>query len=297
MIFPFLLAFFTSALLTPPVARLAEQSGWTSPATNRSGKHPALSGGVTAGLVVVALTVLVGGRSAFTELAGFWLGFLAIMATGLVDDLFDLAPLSKLLCQTASALIAIGFLVFESRIPSDPLSFGFLLVWVVGIINTFNLLDNMDGLAAGVGVVAALSLGLLIVSPGQPGRLVTVRLAGSLLGFLIHNFSPARVFLGDAGSHTIGFSLAVLPLYSMDLAQPDWRCATALAIILLIPIGDTAFVTLRRILEDRPVYIGGRDHSSHLLLSRGFSEKTVVVIFYLSAILSSTVAYLVLRSK
>ena len=76
------------------------------------------------------------------------------MATGLVDDLFDLAPLSKLLCQTASALIAIGFLVFESRIPSDPLSFGFLLVWVVGIINTFNLLDNMDGLAAGVGVVA-----------------------------------------------------------------------------------------------------------------------------------------------
>ena len=83
----------------------------------------------------------------------------------------------------------------------------------------------------------------------------------------------------------------------MDLAQPDWRCATALVIILLIPIGDTAFVTLRRILEDRPVYIGGRDHSSHLLLSRGFSEKTVVVIFYLAAILSSTVAYLVLRSK
>ena len=245
----------------------------------------------------MVLAVAFEGISVFPRLPAFWFGFLAIFVSGFIDDVRDLGPLSKGFLQFASALVTISLLIFGGLLPPNPKLIALLVFWVVSIINAFNLLDNMDGLAGGVGAIASLSMGFLIISSAQAGRLLTVLLTGALLGFLIHNFSPARVFLGDAGSHIVGFTMAVLPLYSLDLAHPDWRRAMACAVILLIPVGDTVFVTLRRTLENRPFYIGGRDHSSHWLLSRGLSEGMVAIGFYLAAVSSSAAAYLILRSK
>ena len=256
-----------------------------------------MSGGFTVALVLVVLAAVFEGISVFPRLPAFWFGFLAILGSGCIDDARDLRPLSKGVLQIGSALVTVSLLIVGGLLPPNPKLIGLLVFWVVGIINAFNLLDNMDGLTGGVDAIASLSVGFLIISPAQAGRLLTVVLAGALLGFLIHNFSPARVFLGDAGSHIVGFTLAVLPLYSLDLAPPDWRSAVACAVIFLIPVGDTVFVTLRRIRESRPFYIGGRDHSSHWLLSLGLSEGMVAVIFYLAAVSSAIVAYLILHSK
>ena len=240
--------------------------------------------------VLLTLTMAFEGISVLNELKAFWLGFLAIGIAGLIDDLRGLSPLRKLLWQIVASSLTLALLAFELRVPSDPVSLGCLLLWLVAVVNAVNLLDNMDGLAGGVGAIAALSVGFLILSPGMPGRLLTVLMAAVLLGFLAHNFSPASIFLGNTGSHVLGFTLACLPLYTLDSVKSDWRQWIALVMILLVPIADTILVTLRRTLEMRPFYVGGKDHSSHWLLSRGLSERQVAAVFYVAAACCSTAA-------
>ncbi len=254
-----------------------------------------MSGGLTLVPVLMALALAFEGVSAFSELKAFWLGFLAIAIVGLIDDLRGLSPLSKLVWQIVSCSLTLAFLVLELRIPSDPVTLGCFLLWLVAVVNAVNLLDNMDGLAGGVGAIAALSVGFLILSPGMPGRLLTVLMAAVLLGFLAHNFSPARIFLGDTGSHVLGFTLACLPLYTLNSVYSDWRQWAALVMILLVPIADMILVTLRRTLEMRPFYVGGKDHTSHWLLSHGLGERQVATVFYAAAACCSVAAGFLVR--
>ncbi len=212
---------------------------------------------------------------------------LAIALVGFVDDVRKLSPQVKLLAQilVAATLLRFGF-VFHAT-GYELLDLFVTLFWVVGITNAFNLLDNMDGLAATVAVVAAaFRLLFFYWDADRTGMMVTAAFMGGLVGFLFRNFPPAKIFMGDMGSLFIGFFLAGLSL--VPTAQPYSRGTAAVLVIpvllLLIPIFDTAFVTATRLLRGHAVHVGGRDHTSHRLVAIGLSErKTIVFLAAVSA--------------
>jgi len=219
-----------------------------------------------------------------------------LFLVGLVDDLFSIRPYQKLIGQLigAGALVLYGLKV--------PLT-GFEIVdiwltvfWIVGITNAINLLDNMDGLAAGISAIAALSLALNFFQNGLTNELLLAStLIGSLVGFLVFNFNPASIFMGDCGSMFIGFLLSA----SVLLNQVGGRSRGIFAIlavpvlILFIPIFDTTFVTVLRKLWGRKASQGGRDHTSHRLVALGLSERRAVVMLYTFAVVAGTLALMV----
>jgi UDP-GlcNAc:undecaprenyl-phosphate GlcNAc-1-phosphate transferase len=254
-------------------------------------------------------TALLGGVALFVSLMATWqlalfklallsparhliplaLGCLGIFLLGLADDLFDINPQHKLVGQIiiASLLVIFGFQVhwFTSRTANLVIS----IFWIVGITNAFNLLDNMDGLSAGIAFIVGLFLFLSRVFSGLehifPGLIVLSAFLGSLLGFLIYNFHPASIFMGDSGSLLIGFLLAGLTTEASGLmaGRQSGHLVFVLAIpilILFIPILDTAFVSLMRKVSGRPISMGGQDHSSHRMVAIGFSERTAVLTLY-----------------
>jgi len=219
-----------------------------------------------------------------------------LFAVGLVDDIFSVRPYQKLIGQ----LIGAGILVLSGL--KLPLT-GFEIVdiwltvfWVIGITNAINLLDNMDGLAAGISAIAALSLALNFASNGLTNELLlTSALIGSLVGFLVFNFNPASIFMGDCGSMFIGFLLSGTVL----LNQVGGRSRGIVAIlavpvlVLFVPIFDTTFVTVLRKLWGRKASQGGRDHTSHRLVALGLSERTAVLMLYGFALIAGSLALLV----
>ena len=205
-----------------------------------------------------------------------------IFILGLVDDFRPLEPRTKLVVQilVAAALVALGL---QLRLTSYPmLNITVTLVWVVGIVNAFNLLDNMDGLAAGIGVIAGcFRLALFLIDGNGPEALVTAIFIGATAGFLVHNMHPASIFMGDAGSLFLGFYLAGLCLIG------DWPYSRGIAsvlvvpvLILLVPIFEATLMTVTRGLTRRRISEGGRDHTSHRLVVLGLSEQWAVMLLY-----------------
>jgi len=228
------------------------------------------------------------------------LAALAMFVVGVFDDRLQLSPLAKLVSS-----LAIGaFLVFALAgvEPDGAMPWLFTLVaivWFGGICHAMNLLDNMDGLAAGVGLIAAGFLAFLM--PGYLGATVVVlltSLAGALLGFLYWNRSRARLFMGDCGSLFIGGLLAsasLVPVYNAPLAFISPLVIVAL--ILVVPVFDTAFVLVLRRLAGRNATRGGTDHLSHRLVSLGFSERSAVRILYLLGIVGGGCGWLLMWSR
>jgi UDP-GlcNAc:undecaprenyl-phosphate GlcNAc-1-phosphate transferase len=211
---------------------------------------------------------------------------LVICAFGLVDDYLSLRPTTKLIAQIsmAAALVYFGYSLhwLESRLLDSLLT----IAWVVGLTNAFNLLDNMDGLCAGIALIVALMLVVGFYTGVTRERAFAEMtylaiLAGATAGFLIFNFPPASIFMGDSGSLLLGFSLASLTL-SPDGVRGSRAdvvsVITAPVFVLLIPIFDTTLVTLLRLLSGRSPATGGRDHSSHRLVAMGLSERTAVLV-------------------
>ncbi|MBN1849839.1 MAG: glycosyl transferase [Deltaproteobacteria bacterium] len=226
----------------------------------------------------------------------------AIFALGLADDVFNMVPQHKLVGQIiiASIVIILGFRL--NWTDSKTINLFISIIWLVGITNAFNLLDNMDGLSAGIAFIAALFL-FLIYFQSQPITtnttsimLMSALYAGAILGFLIYNFNPASIFMGDAGSLFLGFMLACMTGIhdtdpSIGLNPRDLLSIIAIPImILFIPIVDTGFVSLMRKLFRRPISQGGRDHSSHRMVAIGFSERKAVLILYAFAAISAMIA-------
>jgi UDP-GlcNAc:undecaprenyl-phosphate/decaprenyl-phosphate GlcNAc-1-phosphate transferase len=207
-------------------------------------------------------------------------------AVGLVDDVLSLKPATKLIAQisVASALVYFGYNLhwFESRLLDSLLT----IVWVVGLTNAFNLLDNMDGLCAGIALIVAIMLliGLYtgVTAPRAGAEMSYLALlSGATLGFLLFNFPPASIFMGDGGSLLLGFSLAAFTLSPEGVrgSRADViSVITAPVFVLLIPIFDTTLVTALRLLSGRSPATGGRDHSSHRLVAIGLSERTAVLV-------------------
>jgi UDP-GlcNAc:undecaprenyl-phosphate GlcNAc-1-phosphate transferase len=256
----------------------------------------------TMGGIAIALAAVLGFSMVVAHvntgmLAATWLPIplaaIAMFVVGVLDDRFRLSPLAKLV----SSLIIGAFLVFSlTRRPDNGVPWTYTLVatiWFAGVCHAFNLLDNMDGLAGGVAVIAAAFLAWLLSGMlGAPVVVLLVALCGALIGFLYWNRPPARLFMGDCGSLFIGAVIAGASLTPVlrDPAPFPWT-ALLIAVILVVPLFDTAFVLVLRRLAGRSATRGGTDHVSHRLVSLGFSERSAVRILYLMGIVGGLTAW------
>ncbi len=251
---------------------------------------PAKFGGVPIALVVfgvAAFAVPASNRPAWVMLSCASLMF----ALGLIDDVVQLRPGPKLSAQCAVAALGIA-LGIRLAIPGPPiLGFCVSLVWIVGLTNAFNLLDNMDGLAAGVALLAASYWAVVYLRGSGPNYASTLLIvAGASAGFLVFNFSPARVFMGDSGSLFLGFLLASASLPQFRSRSGVPALVLTPVIVLSIPILDTFFVSVTRRLRGQPVSVGGTDHSSHRLVRMGLPERKAVLLLYAATAASGAVA-------
>jgi UDP-GlcNAc:undecaprenyl-phosphate GlcNAc-1-phosphate transferase len=214
---------------------------------------------------------------------------------GFVDDLVHLRPAPKFMIQVLAAGLAVNcglvYPVRESYVVNVTIS----IFWIVGITNAFNLLDNMDGLSAGIACISSLYLALFFVASGATvNALLPILLGGGVAGFLLFNFYPAKIFMGDGGSLFIGFLLACASLLGVTHISGVPALVFAPTVVLAIPIFDTLFVSVTRRLRGQPVSVGGTDHSSHRLVKLGLHERSAVLVLYALAAVSGSIA-LILR--
>ena len=222
----------------------------------------------------------------------------ALHVLGLIDDRKALGPYVKLVAQIlAAAALVIPFR--EMRVLTalgDTLAIVVSILWIVGITNAFNFLDNMDGLSAGVAAVAATAFFVTTMLIGQLFVAATLALLiGALLGFLCFNFAPARIFMGDSGSLVIGFLLGVLTVRTQFLAQSwaaGWYAVFAPVIVLAVPLYDLIVVSIIRISRGKSPFVGDTNHFSHRLVARGMSRRTAVLTLYLLTAATSVAAIL-----
>ena len=291
------LSFLLCLACTPVVRRIALKKDWIAyPTKQRWHKKPtALLGGIAIYFGIGTALFLIADFSTVTPHffrtfdtvnlpslgAAIWLGMTFLFILGLLDDFFNIKPQTKLVGQILVALL-VTFLGFRLHwFTSLTIDTMVTIAWIVGITNAFNLLDNMDGLCAGTGLISALFLALLFWGTAPEAVLIALVIAGSLIAFLIYNFNPASIFMGDCGSLVIGFTLAVLSLHFSDIQAVRALYNFAVpVIILLVPIFDTTLVTLIRLLSGRKASVGGRDHTSHRLVLMGFSERRAVLFLY-----------------
>jgi UDP-GlcNAc:undecaprenyl-phosphate GlcNAc-1-phosphate transferase len=287
------------ALLRSPVRRRIV----AAPSHDRWHRRPtpALGGiGIVLGLGAgVGLALVVGELEPSYELLGILGGAAVVFAFGLADDLLSLPPLVKLVGQVAAGAVVLASGIRVQIVDNEVLATVLGLLWLVGITNAFNLLDNMDGLAGTLAVVAAafFAIDAVTIHPDRLLLAVSLALAFAVAGFLPFNFRlrrPAAVFMGDSGSQTLGLALAALGLAtSWKVAETTVATLILPLLVLAVPILDTALVTAVRLVEGRPLHQGGRDHASHRLARSGISEKgTVALLAAIAAGLgASSLAY------
>jgi UDP-GlcNAc:undecaprenyl-phosphate/decaprenyl-phosphate GlcNAc-1-phosphate transferase len=265
---------------------------------------PTLGGvGIFAGILAgVGGALAAGVVEPSTELLGILAGAAILFAAGLLDDLFSLGPLAKIGAQLTAAAVVLSTALSVQLVENRVLAAAIGVVWLVGMTNAFNLLDNMDGLAATLACIAALffAVDALTLHPSDIVLVLALSVALACAGFLPFNVrlrSPARIFMGDSGSQVLGFTLASLGLASSwKVAGSTFATILLPVLILAVPILDTALVTVVRLLEGRPVHRGGRDHTSHRLVYRGLSEKRALVLLatIAAAVGATSIAYNVL---
>ena len=289
-------------LLRSPVgARLVaipSDERWHAEATPTFG-GVGIFAGFAAGVLVALATGVIEWSS---ELGGILAGVTIVFVAGLVDDLRHLSPIAKLAAQIAAAIVVLASGLDVEIVGNDVLAWGIGLLWLVGITNAFNLLDNMDGLAATLAVVSCAYFAVDALTEHENETVLALALALGLAcaGFLPFNLRPRRgaaIFMGDSGSLVIGFGLASLALAaSWTVAGTTVATVLLPLLVLAIPILDTTLVTIARLVEKRPVTQGGRDHTSHRLVYYGLSETKAVLLLAIvaSAIGATALAYNVL---
>ena len=309
-----LLAVAASAVLalglTPVVRGVARRYGMVAkPKTDRWHKKPtAMFGGVAIWLAVVISYVVFIRPSTVHVWRHFPESFLDVVVgastflflVGLADDLFHTKPYQKLIGQVMGSAFVVYYGLSLPWTGYSALNVALTIFWLIGVTNAINLLDNMDGLAAGIAIIASGFLALSFLTTGQiTEALLLVAFSGALLGFLVYNSSPASIFMGDCGSMFIGFFLASSALVNVSGGRSrNFLPVLAVPILVLfIPIFDTTFVTILRKLSGRSASQGGRDHTSHRLVALGTSERHAVWLLYGLAALSGFLALLVQSVK
>ena len=299
---PFLISLIVAYVLTPGVKKLAIKVGAVDkPNARKVHTHaiPRLGG----------LAIYVGFMAAVLfcvpvrhELLGLLLGCTAIVALGIWDDICNIPAKVKLVGQIVAACIPIAFGI-QIEWLTNP--FGTLIVlpelvaipvtifWIIGFTNTVNLIDGLDGLAAGVSFIASVSMFLLAYTMNQylPAMII-VAMAGAALGFLQYNFNPAKIFMGDTGSMLLGYTMAVAAV--LGLVKTAATIALVVPLIALgLPILDTLFAIIRRKMSGVPIFQPDKGHLHHRLLALGMSQKQAVLIMYFVSIVLGIVALFV----
>src|SRR5215210_7072431 len=252
-------------------------------------------GGIAMYMAFLISVLFTDSQAVLAEGTTVLIGATLLLVVGIIDDQRGLSPRTKLLAQAGAAILLV---IGGAGVRSFPLAWMNLavtIVWVAAICNALNLLDNMDGLSAGVAAIACAYFTLLALWQGQIWvSIVAAVLLGAILGFLRFNWNPATIFMGDAGSLLLGFLLAVL---AIKLRFPDIdprRTWPIPLLILAVPIFDTTVVTISRLGRAVPITSGGRDHVSHRLVRLGLSVRQAVGVIYLVAALCGAAAVAVL---
>jgi UDP-GlcNAc:undecaprenyl-phosphate GlcNAc-1-phosphate transferase len=284
-----LLAFAIVVLLTPAVGGMARMLGVVDPTGGRRINRRAVPrlGGIALflGIFVPALAFLHLGR----ETRGLLIGAAVAVVVGAVDDFRGLDWWEKLAGQFAAAVIPVAFGVWVDRftfplvgVHELPASVGMPLtvLWIVAIMNMFNFLDGMDGLAAGVGAIASGTFCVIALSLGKPDpAILSAIVLGATLGFLRHNFYPARIFMGDSGALLLGFVLATVAVQGLLKTAATVALLFPL-LVLAVPILDTSFVVARRLKHGEKVFEGDQAHLHHRFLRRGYSQRRAALFMY-----------------
>ncbi|MBU1273824.1 MAG: hypothetical protein KJ720_00450 [Proteobacteria bacterium] len=291
LLYAFILALTAAGLLTPVVIALARRLGWVvAPRQDRWHRRPtAIYGGAAIYLAFVISWLLLGDRDSQSLVL---VGCASAMFTiGLIDDIFELKPQVKFLAQLLVATVAVALGLSFTLLPWPWLNVPFTLLWLVGVTNAVNILDNMDGLSSGVALSAGSILALVAVMHGAPELgLLAAGLAGAAGGFLIYNFNPAKIFMGDCGSLFLGFTLAGCTILGAGGASNLVLSLLIPVGVLVVPLFDTALVSFQRTSHGRSIAQGGRDHSSHRLVFLGLSERKAVLILIAVSLAGGLVA-------
>jgi len=293
-------SFVLALALTPLVRALARHLGFVAkPKMDRWHKRPtAMLGGVAIWLAVVISYLAFVPRTPIG-----WRIILAstfLFLVGLVDDIVHTKPYQKLIGQIMGSAFVIYYGLSLPWTSSSSINMALTIFWLIGITNALNLLDNMDGLAAGIALIASCFLALSFANTNQLTEvMMLMTFTAALLGFLVYNSSPASIFMGDCGSLFVGFFLASAALVNVSGGRSrSFLPVLAVPILVLfVPIFDTTFVTVLRKLSGRAASQGGRDHTSHRLVALGVSERQAVWMLYGFATLSGVLAVLVQRVK
>ena len=285
---PFLLIFVAALILasaaTPVAKRIAPMLGIMDiPSGRKAHMRPTpLLGGAAIYVATIIALLIFGQQQEITQFFAILIGATLMSFCGLWDDRRPLAPALKMAAQIVAALVLYASGVAVAVLPNALLNFLVTVLWVVGITNAFNLLDNMDGLSGGVSAIAALFFMLLAITSGQVlvGSL-SAALLGACVGFLLYNFNPASIFMGDSGSLFIGFVLASV---GIKLRFPDHPTVVTWMIPLIVlglPIFDTVLVSISRLRRGKnPLTTPGHDHVSHRFVSWGLSHRQAVLTVY-----------------
>ncbi|MCI9015994.1 MAG: undecaprenyl/decaprenyl-phosphate alpha-N-acetylglucosaminyl 1-phosphate transferase [Clostridia bacterium] len=305
----FLLAFITAFVITPYTIKFAKKVGAIDlPKDERRINKkimPRLGGiAVITGFLIsviyliIVLTIegtidLNGEENYIIKLIGFLLGALVLVVICYIDDVKGIHPLVKLSGQIIAAIIVVqsGIRIEHINIPflykiglSDAFSIILTVGWIVGIANAINLIDGLDGLSSGISLISCLSLLIIFSLNDSPiiAIILITALAGALTGFLPFNFNPAKTFIGDVGSNFLGYALAVISILGVAKTYTAIVIVAPL-IVLAIPVFDTLFAIMRRMIKGKSlkaIVIADKGHLHHEMIKRGFTQKEAVLILY-----------------
>ncbi|NTW72974.1 MAG: undecaprenyl/decaprenyl-phosphate alpha-N-acetylglucosaminyl 1-phosphate transferase [Eubacteriaceae bacterium] len=292
-----------SILMTPIIAKIAIKIGAVDKPNKRK-VHTNLM--PTLGGLAIYISFFIGHllfKYPHFQFNAIFIGSLIIVVTGIFDDVYDLSPKGKLAAQfiAASIVIFYGQLHLETlELPIFGLIelgyFGYLFtyIWIIGITNAINLIDGLDGLASGVASITFLTMYVMAVSVGDNFVMTyTLILAGCTSGFLVYNFHPAKIFMGDTGALFLGYIISVMSL--MGFENATFISFVVPILILGVPVFDTLFAIIRRKLKDQSVTQADKEHLHHLLMGTNRSQTKTVLIIYGISILFSLVAIIYSR--
>ncbi len=277
----FIISVVLSYLLTPTAGLVASRAGLVdSPSSRKAHAHPTpLLGGLAIFISYFLAIGFTGG--AHNNAIAIFIGGLILLCIGIIDDKAGMMPNIKLFGQLVAALIVVKMGIRVDFIKNYYFSLIFSCVWIIGITNAINILDNLNGLSAGISAIAAFFFGLLAWERGDFAvATLALALCGSSAGFLKHNFPKAAIFMGDAGSLFMGFLLATIAILG-NWSSPTQITSLAIPILILgYPIFDTTLVVISRISQGRSIFDGGKDHSSHRLAVLGLKKKRAVLLIF-----------------
>ncbi len=284
----FTIALAVAYFVTPHVMNLAIKVGAIDAPDERKvhkGMIPRMGGlAIYAAFILAVLASMHINR----EVMGLLVGGTVILIVGIIDDLKPLPAKVKLLGQIVAASVLVMFDIridwltnpFGDMLYVDYLAIPLTIMWVVSLTNTVNLIDGLDGLAAGVSTIASVTILLVALQQNfWTVAILTAALAGSALGFLQHNFNPAKIFMGDTGSMFLGYMLAAISI--LGAVKSAATIALIVPIVALgLPILDTAFAIIRRYMSGRPIFKPDKGHLHHRLLEMGLTQKQAVLLMY-----------------